>query len=108
VLIGVDHTVNTSIHFAEKLAGRKQFIRWALIGDRIVECSNFPGDSSGFQAIEAIVEPDTRRVGIGKSFIQAVPLKGLFDVVVELIKENPLALLCERLDCERCNAVRGY
>src|SRR5687767_1896213 len=45
VLIGVDHTVNTSIHFAEKLAGRKQFIRWALIGDRIVECSNFPGDS---------------------------------------------------------------
>ena len=30
VLIGVDHTVNTSIHYAEKLAGRRQFIRWAL------------------------------------------------------------------------------
>src|SRR5688572_4897719 len=98
VLIGVDHTVNTSIHFAEKLAGRKQFIRWALVSDRAIECPNFPGDSSGFQAIEEIVKSDTRRVDLGKSFIQAVPLKRLFDAVVELIKENPLALLCERMD----------
>jgi aminoglycoside 3-N-acetyltransferase len=52
VLINVDHTVNTSIHYAEKLAGRKQFVRWALVGDRVVECPNFPGDSLGFQAVE--------------------------------------------------------
>jgi aminoglycoside 3-N-acetyltransferase len=106
VLIGVDHTVNTGIHYAERLAGRKQFIRWALVGDRVVECPNFPGDSSGFQAIEEVVKSDTRRVEIGKSFVQAVPLKRLFDAVVELIRENPLALLCERMDCERCNAVK--
>jgi aminoglycoside 3-N-acetyltransferase len=31
VLINVDHTSNTSIHYAEKLAGRKQFTRWALM-----------------------------------------------------------------------------
>ena len=43
VLINVDHTVNTSIHYAEKLAGRRQFVRWALVGDRVVECPNFPG-----------------------------------------------------------------
>jgi len=90
----------------EKLAGRKQFIRWALAGDRVVECPNFPGDSSGFQAIEEHVKADTRRVEIGKVCIQAVPLKRLFDEVVILIKKNPLALLCERMDCERCNAVR--
>lgn len=108
VLIGADHTVNTSIHFAEKRAGRKQFIRWALVNDRVVECPNFPGDSSGFQGIQETIEPDARRIAIGKSFIQAVPLKGLFDAVVDLVKENPLALLCERLDCERCNAIKGY
>ena len=106
LLIGVDHTVNTSIHYAEKLAGRKQFIRWALARDRVVECPNFPGDSSGFQAIEEHVKADTRRVEIGKAYIQAVPLKRLFDEVVISIKKNPLALLCERMDCERCNAVR--
>jgi aminoglycoside 3-N-acetyltransferase len=107
VLINVDHTVNTSIHYAEKLAGRKQFIRWALAEDRVVECPNYPGDSTGFQAIEEHIRDDTRRVEIGDAFIQAVPLKRLFAVVQSLIKKDPLALLCERTDCERCMAVRA-
>ena len=51
VLVNVDHSVNTSIHYGEKLAGRKQFMRWAVMDNRIVECPNFPGDSSGFNAI---------------------------------------------------------
>jgi len=108
VLINVDHTVNTSIHYGEKLAGRKQFVRWALVGDRVVECPGYPGDSSGFQAIDEYIKPDTRRVEMGEAFIQAIPLKRLFDAVGELIKNDSLALLCEREDCERCNAVRGY
>ena len=107
LLIAVDHTVNTSIHYAEKLAGRKQFIRWALAGDRVVECPSFPGDSSGFQAIEEYVKGDTRRVDVGKAYIQAIPLKRLFDEVVILVKKDPLALLCEREDCERCTAVKA-
>ena len=108
VLINVDHSVNTSIHYAEKLAARRQFVRWALVGDRVVECPGYPGDSSGFQAIEEYIKLDTRRVEIGAGFIQALPLKRLFDAVKELIKKDPLALLCEREDCERCNAVRGH
>lgn len=106
VLINVDHTVNTSIHYGEKLAGRKQFVRWALAGDRVVECPNYPGDSTGFDRIEPHLSFDTRRVQLGDGFIQAVPLQRLFQVVNELIKQNPLALLCERFDCERCNAVK--
>jgi aminoglycoside 3-N-acetyltransferase len=106
VLINVDHTANTSIHYAEKLAGRKQFIRWALVGDRVLECPNYPGDSLGFQAIEPYLRSQTRLVQIGEGVIQAVPLQGLFAVVQGLIKKDPLALLCERMDCERCNAVR--
>jgi len=107
MLINVDHSVNTSIHYAEKLAGRKNFMRWALLGDRVVECLNFPGDSSGFNAIESYIRPDTRRIDIGEAFIQAIALRRLFDAVQELIKVDPLALLCQRTDCERCNAVRG-
>jgi len=108
VLINVDHSVNTSIHYAEKLAGRRQFVRWALMSDRIVECPSFPGDSSGFNAIEELIQPSTRRVNMeGSAFIQAVPLKRLLDVTVELIKKSPRALLCHRSDCERCNAVRA-
>lgn len=107
VLINVDHTVNTSIHYAERLAGRRTFLRWALLDSRVVECSNFPGDSSGFQAIEEHISTSTRRVDLSDGFIKALPLAGLVDVVQRLIRKQPLALLCERLDCERCNAVRA-
>lgn len=107
VLINVDHSVNTSIHYAEKLAGRKQFIRWAINGDRIVECPGFPGDSSGFNIIEPYLKAATRRVDVGHGFVQAVSLKRVFEVTKELIKKDPLALLCQRSDCERCNAVRS-
>jgi aminoglycoside 3-N-acetyltransferase len=108
VLINVDNTVNTSIHYAEKLAGRRQFVRWALVENRVVECPGYPGDSSGFQSINEYIKPDTRRVEVGDAFIQALPIKRLFDAVKEMIRKDPLALLCEREDCERCNAVRGY
>lgn len=108
VLINVDHTVNTSIHYGEKLAGRRQFVRWAVMRERIVECPGYPGDSSGFNTIEEHLVPHTRRVDLdGGAFIQAVPLKRLIDVTVQLIKKDPLALLCQRTDCERCNAVKN-
>jgi aminoglycoside 3-N-acetyltransferase len=107
LLLGVDHTVNTSIHVAEKMAGRKQFTRWALTPTRIVECPNFPGDSSGFEAIAPDLESDIRRIQIGNAIVQAMPLKVLFLAVIARIKEDPLALLCQRDDCERCNAVRN-
>lgn len=106
LLLGVDHTVNTSIHYAEKLAGRRQFTRWALLPDRIIECPGFPGDSAGFNAIALDIEKDTRSIRAGNALVQAVPLDRLFAAVLDRIKQDPLALLCQRVDCERCNAVR--
>ena len=107
VLINVGHDVNTSIHYGERLAGRRQFLRWAMLVDRVVECPGFPGDSSGFHAIDEYIKPDTLRVNMdGDASLQAVPLKRLLDAVRELIKKDPLALLCHRTDCDRCNDVR--
>lgn len=106
LLLGVDHTVNTSIHYGEKLAGRLQFIRWAVMGDRVVECGGFPGDSDGFNAIAIDVEKYTRRVEVDGASVQAIHLKSLLNAVVQKITANPFALLCTRPDCERCNAVR--
>jgi aminoglycoside 3-N-acetyltransferase len=106
VLIGVDHTVNTSIHYAEKLAGRRQFIRWALTPKGVMECPGFPGCSAGFQAIAPEMEKFTRHVQIGGALVQAVPLMMLFKVVVGRIKKDPLALLCQQEDCERCGKIR--
>jgi aminoglycoside 3-N-acetyltransferase len=106
LLIGVDHTVNTSIHYAEKLAGRRQFIRWALTPKGVVACPGFPGCSAGFQAIAPELDIFTRNVQIGAARVQAVPLSMLFKVVVARIKKDPLALLCQQVDCERCGEIR--
>jgi aminoglycoside 3-N-acetyltransferase len=74
--------------------------------NRIAECPGFPGDSAGFNAIAPVLVNDTRKIQIGNTIVQAVPLKVLFFKVINIIKENPLALLCQQDDCERCNAVR--
>lgn len=106
LLLGVDHRVNTSIHYGEKLAGRMQFIRWALTQDKVVECPGYPGDSEGFNVIAPDVETYTRRVEISGAPVQAIHLRSLLKVVVGKIHENPCALLCGRAECERCEAVR--
>jgi len=107
LLLGVDHTVNTSIHYAEKLAGRRPLLRWALTWNRIVECPGFPNCSDGFEAIRPDVKHVTRRVRVGESFIEAIPLHPLLQAVETSIKKNPLALLCQREECERCDAIRS-
>ncbi len=107
LLLGVDHTVDTSIHYAERLAGRRQFTRWAMLPDRIVECPGFPGDSAGFDAIAPDLSQDTRRVTIGTATVRAIPLRRIIQAVKSRLEADPLALLCDRPDCERCNAVRA-
>jgi len=106
LLLGVDQTVNTSIHYGELLAGRKQFVRWALTPKGVVTCPGFPGCSDGFEALSPQLADDIRKVELGKAVIQAMPLEKLVESVPAMIKDAPLALLCEREDCERCNAVR--
>ena len=106
LLLGVGHTSNTAIHYAERLAGRRQFIRWALTENGIVECPAFPGDSSGFKVIEQDMQPYTKKLQIGNALVQAVPMKALVSAVVERIKNNPKDLLCSDLSCARCNEIR--
>jgi aminoglycoside 3-N-acetyltransferase len=106
LLLGVDQTVNTSIHYSELLAGRRQFVRWALTPKGIIPCQGFPGCSDGFEAITPHLDEVVRTVTLGKAVIQAIPLINLMDIVCGMLKEDPLALLCGREDCARCNAVR--
>jgi len=112
VLIGVGHTSNTAIHFAEKLANRRQFMRWAIEFDednveaRAVRLPNYPGCSVGFDAIEPEIAFAATQVHIGSATVKRIPLQKLIGVVVGWISEDPNALLCNRPDCERCNAMR--
>jgi aminoglycoside 3-N-acetyltransferase len=106
LLMGVEHTVNTSIHYAEQLAGRKQFIRWALTPKGVIPCHRFPGCSEGFDSVASHLDEMVRKVKLDEAVVQAIPLGSLVDSVCDLLKDDPSALLCSREDCERCNAVR--
>lgn len=107
LLLGVDHTVNTSVHWGERLAGRRQFIRWALTPNGVVECPHFPGCSDGFNVLEQPLAGVTRRRVLGRGLIQAIPLAELMRTVQACLAADPLALLCDRSYCERCIAFRG-
>lgn len=107
ILIGVDHRVNTAIHVAEQHSGRKTFTRWALTTHGIYECPNYPGCSEGFNKIEDYLNGIKKESRIGNALIQAFPLSDLIQTAASVIREDPLSLLCEKPDCERCQAVRN-
>ena len=106
LLFGVGHTTNTSLHYAERLAGRKQFLRWSLAPEGVLECPRFPGCSYGFEPIAVRLAEVTRWAHAGQAQIQAVPLAALIRIAREWIEADPSALLCLQEDCERCRAVR--
>lgn len=106
VLIGVNHTANTSIHYAESLAGRQGFVRWALTPKGVWECPGFPGCSDGFDAVAPSLEDVTRRGRIAQSEVQVIPLASLLERVRGILEDDPLALLCARVECERCDTYR--
>jgi len=105
LLIGVNHTVNTSIHYIERLAGRKQFIRWALTPQGVRQCPGFPGCSDGFEQAAVHLEKITQTARLGGATLRAVPLQDMSRILLSLIQEQPLALLCSK-DDERCATVR--
>ncbi len=107
LLIGVNHTVNTSIHYAEYLAGRKQFVRWALTPQGVRECPGFSGCSDGFEAAAPYLESITRTAQIGGATLRAVQLKPMIEILADLVRKQPLALLCGKNDA-RCEEVRRY
>ena len=106
LLVGMDQRINFSIHYGEKMAGRMQFIRWALTESGVVECPNFPGDSEGFNAISLTIKPFARQTEVNGIVLQAIPINDLLRAVVNKIHEDAYSLLCGRPDCERCEAVR--
>jgi aminoglycoside 3-N-acetyltransferase len=107
ILLGVDHRVNTSIHYGERLAGRLQFIRWALTKGGVQECPHYPGCSDGFESITPKLAEIGRSVEVGGALVRAFPLAEMVRIIREWIVSEPLALLCDRPGCERCQEVRN-
>jgi len=106
LLMGVDHRSNVALHLAEKFAGRKQFVRWAVGNDKAYRLPGIPGCSNGFNAIASKLAWVTQQASLGAATIQRVPITSLVQVGVQTIQDDPHALLCDDQKCILCNAVR--
>lgn len=107
LLLGTNHTANTAIHLAEKMAGRKQFVRWAVDEERAYKLEEFPGCSRGFNAIAPKLAWVAQQATIGPAMVQRTPLRNLVDAAVQMIQSDRTALLCDDATCVLCNAVRA-
>ena len=106
ILVNVEQTANTSIHLGERKANRMSFVRWALTYNNMVACPNFPGCSSGFNAINNSIESFCGKLQLPGLEIKAIPLRDLVSTACSMIQADSNALLCQRADCERCNTIR--
>jgi aminoglycoside 3-N-acetyltransferase len=106
LLMGTSPADNFSIHLAEQLTGRKQFVRWALSPEGINEIPNYPGCSDGFHKLTYYLQEEMHTVQIDGKTWQAMKIDTLVDVAAALIKDDPFALLCNDINCSRCNLVR--
>ncbi|MCX7708410.1 MAG: AAC(3) family N-acetyltransferase [Clostridia bacterium] len=103
VLMGVELTRATAIHFAEKLAGRNLFIRWARNAAGEVQESRVGSCSEGFNRLQPFVSGIEDTVVVGNSTWKIYDFKKFVDVVTEAIKNNPSITHCDDPDCLRCN-----
>lgn len=108
ILVGADHTMNVAIHYVEAMSGRKTFVRWALMDRQVVELPGFPGCRRGFGAAGLSLEPITRRVRLGEWSIQGLALGRMVEILLDLLRRDPMALLCEDPLCLLCHAVRQH
>ena len=103
IMMGVDLTKMTAIHYAEQLSGRELFIRWALDENgnsaRIREGSC----SEGFNNLLSVIAQFENQVTVGNSLWRIFPIHETVNACADAIKQNPGITHCDVIDCTRCN-----
>lgn len=109
LLLGVDHTANSAIHVAERLADvpyRDQTAQTETRVDGDVETVevNRVHCSRGFEVVRPLAEQGdvVSRGQIGAAEARLLDGGGLLSLVVELLAADRGALLCSVPDCDRC------
>jgi len=115
LLLGVDHTTNSTIHVAEEHAGvpkanrpdRPSFARVLLADGSVIEhpLDSSPSCSLGFERIAPFVLAE--RTTLGGCLLQMLDGGALIATVVQRLGEHPTALLCDNPECVSCRAIEN-
>lgn len=113
LLLGVDHTTNSALHVAERLAGvpyRDQTgTAGTAIGGEVREVTvNRVHCSRGFEVVAPLIrEAGIRSRGrVGEAEAQLIDGPAMLELTVDLLDADPGALLCSVPDCDRCQYAR--
>ena len=102
LLLGVDHSSNTSLHYGEYLAGVPLLTRYVPLDQQVVPIS-FPNCSADFENIAPHLRG--QHVTLGRAHLSAYRVRELVDGVRHFLATNPEGLLCNYPAC-RCQEVR--
>lgn len=100
-----NHPLNaaTIIHYAEQLAGRNPFIRWAKneVGE-VIPCL-VGGCSEGFGNLEESLKNYAKKITVGQSNWTCYKARHIVNICREVIISNPHITHCGDYYCHRCN-----
>ena len=103
LLMGVDLTSATIIHYAEMLAGRKLFVRWAYDKDLNTIPVLVGSCSEGFNKLQNVLDNYKKEIFIGKSRWICYKAREIVEICKQEIKKNPQITHCDDENCDRCN-----
>ena len=102
VMMGVDLRSITALHFAEQMAGRVLFRRWASDrGGAVIEVE-VGGCSRGFNNMELALRRIERRAVVGNSLWRIFPSAALLERASGAIRSRPEITRCGISECWRC------
>lgn len=108
LLMGTDLCSATAIHYAEQLAGRAPFIRWAKGENGMTVPVRAGGCSDGFEKLSELLTAYEKQVSIGSSLWRCYRVRDIVDVCTDAFQNDPYVAHCDDPDCCRCNdAAKG-
>jgi aminoglycoside N3'-acetyltransferase len=108
VLMGVGLTRMTLLHYAEVLAGRNLFWRWANDRTGKAVSVRVGGCSEGFEGLARPLADLEVTTQVGQSYWRAYPVVETSARAAATIRADPDITRCADPSCERCrDAVRG-
>lgn len=104
LLLGVNHTSNTSMHYGEYLAGQVLLPRFVNLNDQIHQ-TLFPNCSAAFERAAPYLAKLGQSITLERAKIQLFSVRDVIDTTLELVQRDPEFLICTHADC-RCREVR--
>lgn len=108
LLIGTDLCSATAVHYAEQLAGRAPFVRWAKGENGATVAVRAGGCSDGFESLASLLKVYEKQATVANSLWRCYRVRDLVDTCVDAFKRDPYIAHCGDPDCSRCNdAAKG-